>query len=106
MWQDGGTVYVYLCYGMHYMLNIVSRGVNNPEAVLIRDTVEANGPGKLTKYLHVDKFMNNEDIISSNKIQICDDGLEYSYPVDKRVGIDYATDHDRLAPLRYIMTSR
>ena len=103
MWQDGGTVYVYLCYGMHYLLNIVSKNVGEPEAVLIRATIEANGPGKLTKYLHIDKSFNNQDITSSAQIQICDDGNTYKYITDKRVGIDYANQADREAKLRYIL---
>ena len=103
MWQDGGTVYVYLCYGMHYLLNIVSKKENEPEAVLIRATIEANGPGKLTKYLHIDKTFNNEDISTSDKIQIYDDGNKYSFIIDKRVGIDYANPIDRNAKLRYIL---
>ena len=103
MWQDGGTVYVYLCYGMHYLLNIVSKGIDEPEAVLIRATIEAGGPGKLTKYLHIDKTFNNLDISSSDMIQIHDDGNKYSFNKAKRIGIDYAKPCDRDALLRYVM---
>ena len=46
MYMEAGTVYVYLCYGMHWMLNIVTGEAGHPEAVLIRSCVEANGPGK------------------------------------------------------------
>ena len=103
MWQNGGTIYVYLCYGMHYLLNIVSRSVDQPEAVLIRATIEAPGPAKLTKHLHIDKSFNGEDIIDNPRLSIFDDGTKYEYITAPRVGIDYATDSDRLAPLRYIL---
>lgn len=57
-----GTLYVYLCYGMHWMLNIVCDEVDEPAAVLIRGIVLAgvdprrsNGPGKVTRALDVDR---------------------------------------------------
>ena len=53
MYMAAGTVYVYLCYGMHWMLNIVTGEVDQPEAVLIRACVDAAGPGKLTKALAI-----------------------------------------------------
>ena len=49
MYMRSGTIYIYLCYGMHWLLNIVTGEENAPEAVLIRACVEADGPGKLTK---------------------------------------------------------
>ncbi len=48
LYHDGGTIYVYLCYGMHWMLNIVTGHADEPQAVLIRACADgANGPGKL-----------------------------------------------------------
>ena len=49
MYREAGTVYVYLCYGMHWMLNLVTGRVDQPEAVLIRACESAEGPGRLTK---------------------------------------------------------
>ena len=45
MYMDAGTIYIYLCYGVHWLLNIVTGEENQPEAVLIRACVDANGPG-------------------------------------------------------------
>ena len=36
MWQEGGTIYIYLCYGLHYLLNIVSCDQGQPEAILVK----------------------------------------------------------------------
>ena len=103
MWQIGGTIYIYLCYGLHYLFNIVSKNENEPEAVLIRATVEANGPAKLTKYLNIDKSLNGQSIINNPQISIQDDGKSYKYITDKRVGIDYALEKDKNAKLRFIL---
>ena len=48
-----GVLYVYLCYGIHWMLNIVTGTEDRPQAVLIRACEGADGPGKLTKALPV-----------------------------------------------------
>ena len=56
LWRDGGTIYVYLCYGMHEMLNIVSGTEGDPQAVLIRGVEGYDGPGKLTKALGIDRI--------------------------------------------------
>lgn len=97
-YMNGGTVYVYLCYGMHWMLNIVTGAIEQPEAVLIRACVEANGPGKLTKKLGVTGTFNKCDIIENGELFIEDDGKRYETTTAKRVGIDYAApvDRDRL----------
>ncbi len=45
----GGVIYVYLIYGMYWMLNFVTGQENNPQAVLIRGLDEIRGPGKITR---------------------------------------------------------
>lgn len=106
MYKEGGTIYIYLCYGLHYLLNIVSCNENEPEAVLIRATIEANGPAKLTKYLHIDKSLNNTLIIDNPNICILDDGNTYTFSSTTRIGIDYALEKDRNAKLRYVLNNK
>ena len=103
MWQGGGTIYVYLCYGMHYMFNIVSKKQGQGEAVLIRATKEANGPGKLTKFLNITKELNGQSIVGNNCICVWDDCKKYSFKAKERVGINYALPKDRNAKLRFVM---
>lgn len=98
MYMDAGTVYIYLCYGMHWMLNIVTGEKEAPEAVLIRACVDANGPGKLTKRLNITGGYNRTSIVDSPDLWIEDDGFSCEVVTDKRVGIGYAAreDQDRL----------
>lgn len=103
MFMEGGTIYVYLCYGMHYLFNIVSKDINQPEAVLVRAVVGANGPGKLTKKLNIDKSLNGEKIVDNPKIQILDDGKKYLFTSAKRIGIDYAQEKDKNALIRFVL---
>ena len=79
MFHEGGRLYIYLIYGMYWMLNIVTGGKNNPQAVLIRGVEDYPGPGKLTKSLGIDKSYYGEDLVFSERIWLEDTGL--SYPV-------------------------
>jgi DNA-3-methyladenine glycosylase len=54
MFHEGGCLYVYLIYGIHWMLNIVTGPANNPQAVLIRGLENYSGPGRVTKLLGID----------------------------------------------------
>lgn len=95
MYADAGTIYIYLCYGMHWMLNIVTGEENQPEAVLIRACVEANGPGKLTKRLGITGELNRKSVVDSPVLRIEDDGYSCDVVTDKRVGIGYASQEDQ-----------
>ena len=95
MYLEAGTVYVYLCYGMHWMLNIVTGEENQPEAVLIRACEEANGPGKLTKRLGITGEQNCSSVVTSESLWIGDDGFTCEIETDKRVGIGYASQEDQ-----------
>ena len=98
MYMAAGTVYVYLCYGMHWMLNIVTGEEDQPEAVLIRACLEALGPGKLTKALGITGEKNRSNVVTDETLWIGDDGFHCEISTDKRVGIGYASqeDQDRL----------
>ena len=98
MYMESGTVYVYLCYGMHWMLNIVTGEIDHPEAVLIRACLKAPGPGKLTKTLGITGIENRSSVVTTDDLWIGDDGFRCETVTDKRVGIGYASqeDQDRL----------
>ena len=98
MYMAAGTVYLYLCYGMHWMLNIVTGEEDQPEAVLIRACLKAPGPGRLTKALGITGGENRSSVVTSEDLWIGDDGFRCETETDKRVGIGYASpeDQDRL----------
>lgn len=97
-YMDAGTIYVYLCYGIHWMLNIVTGEKEQPEAVLIRSCIDAPGPGRLTKALGITGALNRESVLTSEVLWIEDDSFRCQVETDKRVGIGYASqeDQDRL----------
>lgn len=102
LYEKGGTSYVYLCYGIHSLFNVVSGVSGHPEAVLIRGVEGFDGPGKLTKAMKIDKSLNGIDMTLSDELWIEDDGVKCKYRRDKRVGIDYATPKYRDILWRYI----
>ncbi len=103
MWHKGGVCYVYLCYGIHNMLNFVTGSEGYPEAVLIRGVKGAPGPGRAAKVMKVDRTLYGESLLSKDKIWVEDDGKEYSFYADKRVGIGYASEEDQNRMWRFIM---
>ncbi len=103
LYEKGGITYVYLCYGVHHLVNVVTGKKDEPQAVLIRTVEDYNGPGKLTKALHITKELNEIDLTTSNKLWIEDDGFKCEYTTNKRVGIDYASDYYKNIEWRFIM---
>ena len=94
LYADAGTIYVYLCYGIHWLLNIVTGDAEDPQAVLIRACLDAEGPGKLTKALGITGQLNRGSILGE-ELWIEDDGFPCSVVTDKRVGIGYASQEDQ-----------
>lgn len=104
LYRAGGVAYVYLCYGIHSLLNVVTGEEDHPEAVLIRGVEGADGPGRTTKRLSIDCTLNGEDLTSSDTLWLEDDGTEYAFDALPRVGIDYAEKADRDRLWRYRKT--
>jgi DNA-3-methyladenine glycosylase len=104
MYGKGGLLYVYLIYGMHWMLNVVSGPVNQPQAVLIRGLDQVKGPGRLTKALKIDASLNKVDITHSNAIWIEGDETTHQHIITTpRIGIDYAGDYYRNIHWRFLL---
>ena len=95
MYEEGGYAYIYLCYGIHWLFNVVTGRKDFPEAVLIRGLEGFKGPGKLTKALSIDNQLNGENLITSKQLWFEDDGERPFFKASKRVGIDYASEEDR-----------
>ncbi len=97
----GGHIYIYLCYGTYWQLNITTEKAGKPECVLIRALEPigkvkskkiASGPGKLCKWMKLDKSFNGEDLVNSKRIWLeAGEKLKKQQIVSaKRIGIDYA----------------
>ena len=95
LWLSGGFTYVYLCYGMYHMFNIITGQEEDPQGVLIRGVEGYLGPGKFTKYCGIDKKFDRHDMKSSEMLWLEDDGYEPRIVLSPRIGIDYADESDR-----------
>jgi len=124
MYEDGGLAYVYLCYGIHHLFNVVTGPKGIPHAVLIRglepveglehmlsrrgmSILKSNitaGPGALAKAMGIDKNLNSADL-QGDLIWVEDRGLGFKNEqivACPRVGVAYAEDH-ALLPWRYFV---
>ncbi len=130
MYALGGTAYVYLCYGIHSLFNIVTSDAGTPHAVLIRGIIPAEGteimlrrsgktkfthdsgigPGKVSKmlgihYSHSGFILNQFDNPGNNTISLEDMGTDIDpdkITAGPRVGVDYAGT-DALLPYRFMV---
>jgi DNA-3-methyladenine glycosylase len=122
MYEDGGIAYVYLCYGIHHLFNVVTNVKDIPHAILIRgleplkgvplmlgrtgketaDATLTRGPGNVSKALGIDTGHTGLSLLGS-KLHISDDGYRYTSTeifTSPRIGVDYAGE-DALLPYRF-----
>ena len=103
MFGPAGYWYVYLCYGMYWMLNIVTAQEGYPSAVLLRGVGEFDGPGKLTKAFGIDGSFNAEVADPLSGLWIEDRGTVVDrYDCTPRIGVDYAKEW-KDKPYRFVM---
>ena len=124
MYADGGVAYIYLCYGIHHLFNVVTNSKDTPHAILIRalepvkgidemlyrvrklklDNSLTRGPGNLSKALGI--FTKHNGLsLRSKELYIADDGFEYAKKEigsSPRIGVDYAGD-DALLLYRFFI---
>jgi DNA-3-methyladenine glycosylase len=103
MFGEGGYLYIYLIYGMYWMMNVVAGPVGTPQAVLFRGVREADGPGKLTRLIGIDGGFYGEDLAGSDRIWIEESGATPEYSTAPRIGIDYAGYPWKSKPWRFLM---
>ena len=122
MYAAGGTAYVYLCYGIHHLFNVVTNAADTPNAILIRgiepvkginvmlqrmhkeksDYSVGRGPGNVSKTLGITTAHTGVSLLGSD-IFIADDGVIYKRSqviASPRIGVDYAAE-DALLPYRF-----
>ncbi len=124
MFRQGGIAYIYLCYGIHSLFNIVTNKENIPHAILIRGilpvdgkdimmkrtrkaTIDKNfgvGPGKVSKALGI-HFSDSGRDLTGERIWVEDRGIiieNNSILITSRIGIDYAEEDAKL-PYRFVI---
>lgn len=122
MFAEGGVSYVYLCYGIHHLFNVVTNSTGVPHAVLVRgiepvegkelmvkrmnkkafDNTVGRGPGNVSKALGI-YTQHTGFSLSSDELFIADDGFAYPSPAivkSPRIGVDYAGE-DALLNYRF-----
>ena len=122
MYADGGVVYVYLCYGIHHLFNVVTNGKETPHAILIRalepikgidemlrrvgknkfDTTLTRGPGNLSKALGLFTSHSGQSLLGKDLFIASDDFTYNKYEIiaSPRIGVDFA-GKDALLPYRF-----
>lgn len=99
MYMDGGHLYVFLVYGMHYCTNVVTRGIGIAEAVLLRagegppgtPAKLLSGPAKLSAGLGITVGCSGKDLVAAGDLRLFHNGIECScIGTSRRIGVDYA----------------
>jgi DNA-3-methyladenine glycosylase len=116
-----GRAYVYLCYGLHHLLNIVTQPEGEAAAVLVRacepvaglERIRARrggrtaapelltGPGKVAAALGLDRTWNGHPVHEPGGLELLEGARPERLAVGRRIGIDYAEPRDRDAPWRF-----
>ena len=122
MFGVGGTAYVYLCYGIHHLFNVVTNAADVPHAILVRgiepvtgipvmlqrmgkeklDYTVGRGPGNVSKALGISVMHTSMSLLDKD-IYIADDGFKIKssqIAASPRIGVDYAAE-DALLPYRF-----
>jgi len=96
LYLPGGHTYVYLCYGIHHLLNIVTGAQEQPQAALIRGLAGLPGPGRLTKALGITTDDNALDLVTSPHLWLEDAHfIPKHIQTSPRIGIGYASEDDQ-----------
>ena len=104
-----GRWYVYLCYGIHELLNVVTGPRDYPAAILIRGLESISGPGRLTKGLGIDRRFNGCIANPETGLWLEDRGLEFDdseVDATPRIGVDYAGEDWANRPYRFVVSER
>ena len=105
MFGPPGYAYVYLCYGIHWLLNIATREKGYPAAVLIRGVEEIRGPGRLTKHFQIDGAFNGQLLTRASGLWIEDSAITIQpeeINATPRIGINYAGPEWSTVPWRFL----
>lgn len=100
-----GHWYVYLCYGIHEMLNLVTGPEDYPAAILVRGVTGYVGPGRVTRALGIDRRFNARPVDRATGLWLEEDGFEppsAEVMATPRIGVDYAGPEWAAKPWRFV----
>mgnify|MGYP001217485127 CR=1 FL=1 len=106
-----GRFYVYLCYGVHWLLNVVTGPEEYPAAILIRGAGDITGPGRLTKQLSINADYNTKPATPKTGLYFMPSAASLAkrqhHKIQKtpRIGVDYAGPVWSQKPYRFLLTS-
>jgi len=106
LYEAGGIWYVYLCYGIHEMLNLVVGSRDRPAAILIRGIEGIAGPGRVTKRLAINRSLNGLPSQPSTGLWLEDRGVfvpDKCIHATPRIGVDYAGSIWANKPWRFVL---
>lgn len=106
LYQPGGIWYVYLCYGIHEMLNLVVGPKDWPAAILIRGVEGIKGPGRVTKQLEIDRRLNAAPAGPASGLWLEDRDVvvpDSCIQTTPRIGVDYAGEIWAQKPWRFVL---
>ena len=121
MWGPPGRAYLYFCYGMHWMLNVVTGPAGEPSAVLIRgaevvagldhvlsrrkavkgSALLCAGPGKVAQALGLDRTFDGHDLLAPGGLELRSGQAPARILAGPRLGIGFATAADQALPWRF-----
>ncbi len=122
MWEEGGRVYMYLCYGLHRMLNIVTGGAGACGAILVRacepvaglDQVLARrgmaraaplllaGPGRVAQALGLELDFSGHPLYEAGGLELREGPPPHRVAAGPRIGVEFAAPADRARPWRFV----
>ncbi len=106
LYRPGGCWYVYLCYGVHEMLNLVTGPEDWPAAVLIRGVAGASGPGRVTRALGIDRRLDGAEAVPASGLHVEDRGVRVPRKwvrATPRVGVAFAGPVWAAKPWRFVV---
>ena len=102
LYMRGGVFYVYLCYGVHWLLNAVTGEEGRPQGVLIRACEGFPGPGRLTRALDIGGEFTGLAVDGCEGLRFAARERDCAVLTARRVGIGYASEADQARPWRFI----
>lgn len=101
MFGPAGRAYLYLCYGVHWLLNVTTREAGYPAALLIRAVEDCQGPGRLTRYFQLSGADNHRTLSPDHGLWLAPRSGHYDWSLEKRSRVGIASAGSPWMDLKY-----